>query len=368
MGEVRCPPERELERLLEDELGALERGAIEHHVESCATCQAKLHALVTSAAGAIDQWRTRPSATVSKETTSFLRRLGRETANRASSLAGDPLDAFIPTHVPRIAGYEIEGEIGRGAVGIVYRARHVDLDRHVALKVILAGPYSSPRARRRFRSESQAIARLRHPRIVQVYEIGEQDGCLYLALELVEGGNLAATIAAGPLPAAKAARIVAELAEAIEHAHSHGVIHRDLKPANVLFDDPARDGLAPLRAAHELPCELKITDFGIAKVAYADGSDDHDLTQSGEFLGTPSYTAPEQARGDAKLVGPAADVYSLGAILYELVTGRPPFQAASVVETLMQVAHHDAVPPALLVPGLPRDLDTICMRCLAKDP
>lgn len=373
---VLCPPERDLERLLEEELQELERSSTEEHVEACPQCQVTLERLVTkhpSAAqtGMAAVFGDPVRAAWDPGEVTFLRRLASTTGIGFSSHGnGLGRDADALRGLPEVEGYEVLEEIGRGAVGIVYRARHLGLNRLVALKMILAGPFSSPKARQRFRTESQAIARLRHPHIVQVYDIGEQSGCLYLSLELVEGGNLADSIAAGPRPAIESARIVADLADAVAYAHSHGVIHRDLKPANVLFrsegHDRASAGLgesAPLQA-----CELKITDFGLAKVSSEEGPTEAGVTLSGEFLGTPSYTAPEQARGDARQVGPQADVYSLGAILYELLTGRPPFQGASVVETLVQVAHHVAVPPARLVPGVPRDLDTICSKCLEKVP
>ncbi len=252
-----------------------------------------------------------------------------------------------------MAGYEILEELGRGAVGVVYRARHRALNRLVALKMILAGPHLAPETRQRFRVEAQAIARLQHSNIVQVHEVGEQAGCPYLALELVEGQNLARWIAGVPHPADQAARIVATLAHAVDYAHHHGVIHRDLKPANVLL---AADGTA------------KITDFGLAKILPGPGVAEERMTQSGMILGTPSYIAPEQARGQAKEAGPGVDIYSLGAMLYELLTGRPPFQGTSPMDTLLQAAHQEPVPAARLVAHLPRDLDTICMKCLEKDP
>jgi len=387
VGPTLCPTPRDLELLLAEGLDEPSRHSTERHVESCEVCQARLDHLVLDLQRDLqDDWPGLPAALghapsrAARETTtedasafaaefdSFLRRSRLEARIEGVHARRAATDVTTTDEsLPHVAGYEILGEIGRGAVGIVYRARHLELNRLVAIKMILAGPLSSPKAQQRFRLESQAIARLRHPRIVQVHDVGEQDGRLYLVLELVEGGNLATSIAEGPRAAAKAARIVAELAEAVEHAHTHGVIHRDLKPANVLFHDPSRSGHA-LSTDVDGECQLKITDFGLAKVTSEDAPGEVSVTQSGEFLGTPSYTAPEQARGDAKLVGPQADVYSLGAILYELLTGRPPFQGASVVETLMQVAHHEVVPAVRLVPGVPRDLDTVCAKCLQKDP
>jgi serine/threonine-protein kinase len=347
-----CPPRESLELLLEEALDPEAAESTELHVESCLACQRVLDALVSSSAGSQPAHSAFSSAKSAREAKSpdddaILQRLER----RARRTESDERTA--------VEGYEIFEELGRGAVGIVYRARHRELNRFVALKMILAGPFLSPKARQRFRVESHAIARLQHPNIVQVHDVGEQSGSLYLALELVEGGSLAALLAQGPRASEEAARIVASMARAVEYAHGQGVIHRDLKPANVLISGTSRSLTGR---------ELKITDFGLAKVAPAPGLAEDGMTLSGEFLGTPAYTAPEQARGDTKDVGPRADVYSLGAILYELLTGRPPFQGASALETLLQVAHHEPVSPARLVPEVPRDLDTICLKCLEKDP
>jgi serine/threonine-protein kinase len=250
---------------------------------------------------------------------------------------------------PEVPGYEILGELGRGGMGVVYKARQTALDRPTALKMLLAGAYASPEERARFRAEAVAAARLRHPNVVQVYEVGEHHGRLFLALEYVEGGSLAGRLRAGPLPPAEAARLTAVLARAMQHAHQHGVVHRDLKPANVLLSE---DGTP------------KVADFGLARrLDVASGQ-----TQSGAVVGTPGYMAPEQAEGKGKQVGPAADVYALGAILYELLTGRPPFQAATPLDTLLQVLERDPEPPRRLRPEVPRDLETITLKCLRKEP
>jgi tetratricopeptide (TPR) repeat protein len=251
---------------------------------------------------------------------------------------------------PVLAGYEILGELGRGGMGVVYKARQKGLDRVVALKMILAGAHAGAIHLLRFRTEAEAVARLQHPNIVQIYDIGEQDGLPYFSLEYVDGGSLDKKLGGKPLPAREAARTAAILARAVQCAHEHGIIHRDLKPANVLL---TRDG------------QPKITDFGLAKRLDA-GPDSH--TRSGTLIGTPSYMAPEQARGDVREVGTLADLYSLGAVLYELLTGRPPFQGATLLDTLEQARNQEPVPPRQLNPKVPRDLETICLKCLQKEP
>jgi serine/threonine protein kinase len=247
-----------------------------------------------------------------------------------------------------IPGYEVLEELGRGGMGVVYRAQQKGLKRTVALKMMLAGGHASPETRARFRAEAEAVARLQHPNVVQIYEVGEQEGLPYFALEFCPGGSLAGKASGTSLPPRQAAELVQTLARAMHSAHGAKIIHRDLKPANVLF---TTDG------------QPKITDFGLAKML-----DESGQTQSGTILGTPSYMAPEQAGGKSKDMSPAADTYSLGAILYELLTGRPPFQASTPLDTMLQVISEDPVPPRHLQPKLPRDLETICLKCLAKNP
>lgn len=247
----------------------------------------------------------------------------------------------------QIGPYDIEDEIGRGAAGVVYQARHRVLDRIVALKVL------SPSVMRdnesdRFLSEARAIARLQHPNIVQLFEVGQSGGRPFLALEFVAGGNLARTIAAEPMSQRAAAELVARVARAVAYAHAHGILHRDLKPGNILLGSPG---------------EPKIADFGLAKLI--DSSDGP--TRTGWVIGTPEYMAPEQAAA-AGSVGVAADIYGLGAILYELLTGRPPFRAETPVKTLYQVVWHEVVPVGRLQPDVASDLAIICEKCLAKDP
>ena len=253
------------------------------------------------------------------------------------------------TGLPRILGYEVEAVLGRGGMGVVFRARHLRLNRPVAVKTVLDGGYAGPRARERFQREAEAVAALRHPNVVQVYDVGEEGGRPYLAMELVEGGNLAQKLAGTPQPARPAAALVATLAGAVQAAHDAGIVHRDLKPANILL---------------AAGCTPKISDFGLARRLEGGAG----LTQSGVPVGTPSYMAPEQARGQTNAVGPAADVYALGAILYECLTGRPPFRAATAAETIQQVISQEPAPPSRLNDKVPRDLDTICLKCLYKEP
>ena len=234
-------------------------------------------------------------------------------------------------------------------MGVVYKARQVRLNRPVALKMILAGAHAGAEAAARFLAEAEAVAKLQHPNIVQIFHIGEHDGLPYFEMEYVGGGSLADRLDGTPRPPREAARLVETLAGAMAEAHRLGIVHRDLKPANIL--------LTPEGAP-------KVADFGLAKLLNVESG----LTRTDSILGSPSYMAPEQAEGKTKEVGPAADVYALGAILYELLTGRPPFRGATVLETLEQVKTAEPVPPSRLVPGLPRDVETIALKCLQKDP
>ena len=243
----------------------------------------------------------------------------------------------------------ILGELGRGGMGVVYKARQVNLNRICALKMILAGAHAGPEAAARFLSEAETVARLEHPAIVQIHHLGDHDGRPYLELEYVDGGSLDDRSDGTPLPAGEAAELVEALARAIHYSHGLGVVHRDLKPSNILL---THDGRA------------KIADFGLAKMLDTDSR----ITGSGLILGTPSYMAPEQASGEAKGAGPSADIYALGAILYALLTGRPPFRAATIPETLRQVREEAPVPPCRLQPSLPRDVETITLKCLQKRP
>jgi serine/threonine-protein kinase len=254
-----------------------------------------------------------------------------------------------PREAPKVDGYEILGELGRGGMGVVYKARHLKLDRIVALKMVLAGAHASESQLDRFILEAQAVARLQHPDIVQVFEVGEHDGLPYFSLEFVEGGTLAHKIAGKPMPPRSAAEMALILAGAMQVAHKKNIIHRDLKPANILL---TTEGLP------------KITDFGLAKKL--EDEDSHQ-TRSGAIMGTPSYMSPEQAWGETDKIGPLADQYALGAMLYEMLTGRPPFQGTTPLDTLEQVRSQDPIPPSRLLPKVPKDLETICLKALQKE-
>ncbi len=261
-----------------------------------------------------------------------------------------PANATVAQVFPnRIGQYEVLSEVGRGAFGIVYRARDARLNRTVAIKVLLAGAEATEGDLARFRSEIEALGSLQHPNIVQVYDTGLCNGAPYLVMELIEGGSLASQIRGQPRKAREAAQLIEILARAVHAAHQKGIVHRDLKPANVLI---AQDG------------SLRITDFGLAK--RLDRS--LGISQTGQALGTPSYMAPEQASGKIHEVGPPADIYALGSMLYELLTGRPPFRGPDVLAVLEQVCNSEPLSPSRLVARLPRDLCTICLKCLEKDP
>ncbi len=275
------------------------------------------------------------------------------------------LDAFFPTpghgsdadrlcrtarrHLPQIPGYDVQAILGRGGMGVVYKARHLRLNRLVALKMLIAGAYAGPPERARFQREAEAVASLHHANIVAVYDVGDHEGCPYFTMELLEGGSLAQALAGTPQPARQAAALLITLAEAVQVAHQAGIVHRDLKPANILL------------TAEGTP---KVADFGLARHFEGEPA----LTLSGARIGTPSYMAPEQVIGKAGTIGPAADIYALGALLYEMLTGRPPFRGETAAETERQVIHDEPVSPSRLNTKVPRDLETICLKCLSKEP
>lgn len=267
----------------------------------------------------------------------------------------------------RVGNYELLGELGRGGMGVIYRARQIGLNRLVALKMVLSGEFAGPRELARFQRESEAAARLHHANIVQIYEVGAHEGRPYFSMELVDGGRLDEQLSRELPTPRQSAALLLKLARAAHYAHQRGVVHRDLKPGNILLANcDANHGVAfPLGSNGTGHVEPKISDFGLAK-RVVEGNDQH--TRSGAVVGTPSYMAPEQARGRSAEIGPAADIYSLGAILYELLTRRPPFLAGTPLDTLRQAQHDDPAAPSRLRSSVPRDLDTICLKCLEKDP
>jgi serine/threonine-protein kinase len=367
-------------------LSSAEADEVAAHVECCPPCEQLLARLTGGPelrAGVCD-------STAEESSLDFLDRLADQPLSEleansesahgsARSTPTPPDESPGPRSVlpPALPGYEVLGELGRGGMGVVYKARQVALKRLVALKRILPRHGGDPEQVARFRREAEAAARLQHPQIVQIHEIGEHEGTLYLALEFVDGGSLDRHLAGTPQPVNEAAALVETLARAMHYAHQHGVVHRDLKPANILlaFSCEPRVPSVGAWSPDQAPTEgtrgsqlndvtPKIADFGLAKLQVPGGAGQ---TQSGAILGTPSYMAPEQAEG-RKAVGPAVDVYALGGILYELLTGRPPFKAESALETLQQVCTLDPVPVRRLRPSVPRDLETICLKCLHKEP
>ncbi len=386
-----CPPVKQLQSLLAEQLDDLEVSSLCEHIEGCDSCRRKLDRL--SADVASDKWRrlcADERVSGDRLRADFARRLeqavrGLQTPSLLA-IARDQQAApgGSAPHYQAPEGYELLEMLGRGGMGVVFKARHQKLKRIVALKMLLADRQVEPEGLARFRAEAEILARLHHPNIVQIYEVGEQSGLPFLALEYVEGPSLAAQLEGTPQSPPDAAELIETLARAVHHAHDHGVVHRDLKPANVLLqgraaypprsrqntpDQSQQSNEADLPAAsqwligslaHYVP---KITDFGLAKRL-----DEAGQTVSGQLLGTPGYMAPEQARGPRHAISPATDVYALGAILYQLLTGRPPFQGVTGVDTVMQVLHQDPVSPRRLQPKLPPDLNTICLKCLQKDP
>lgn len=245
--------------------------------------------------------------------------------------------------------FVLRGELGRGGMGVVYRAYQSDLDRTVALKLLTASPFAAPDQRRRFLQEARLASRIRHPNIVTIHEVGELGGQPYFTMDLVAGTNLAALLRRGPLPVDQAVRLMVSVAKAVAHLHQHGVLHRDLKPSNILLDEEGR------------PC---LVDFGLARAV----DDGHEPTVTGTILGTPSYMPPEQAAGRVRELDERSDVYSLGAILYEMLSGRPPFQGDSPFDTVLHVLEREPLSPRTGNRAIPKDLERICLRCLEKSP
>ncbi|MHC5544204.1 serine/threonine-protein kinase, partial [Singulisphaera rosea] len=273
----------------------------------------------------------------------------------AGKFPDNPATNVVVGRPTQIDGYAILGELGRGGMGVVYKAWHDKLHRVVALKMLLGGEFARDDYRLRFRAEAEAFARLQHPNIIQIFDIGEWSApgagspVPYFTLEYVDGGNLGTQMAGNPQPPGWSASWLSTLARAVHHAHCQGIVHRDLKPFNILISP---EGVP------------KVADFGVARWLK---SEDH-LGHDGDILGTPRYMAPEQANGSLHEVGPAADIYSLGVILYEMLTGRPPHQSTSALETLTLVREKEPVPPREIQPRLSRDLETIVLKCLRKEP
>jgi serine/threonine-protein kinase len=273
-----------------------------------------------------------------------------------------------------VPGYQLIEELGRGGMGVVYKASQEGLNRPVALKMILTGAHAGREDLQRFHREAEAAARLQHPNIVHIYEVGVHNGMPFLSLEFCNGGSVAAQLQGRPLPGRDAAELVEVVARAIHAAHLAGVIHRDLKPANILLQKapprpaPCEESGASSEASPRLvECVPKITDFGLAKRITGESAN-RGLTRTGEVMGTPSYMAPEQASGDTSRMGPACDVYGLGAVLYELLTGRPPFIAANNLDTILQVLNQDPLPPRMINRQIDADLERIALKCLEKGP
>jgi tetratricopeptide (TPR) repeat protein len=400
-----CPDPEELRRLIEERLGPVREAEIEAHVESCPTCQDQLERLTarrawaladrdTQEAGGSDRQAPDADLTADVGVTTALDRAvagpprgatpegpmdegvtvdrstgvgpgrtdpeaaGPGDADATETAAGGAIAQDVPRVRPRphtdlawpeIPGYELREKLGEGGMGVVFLARQVGLNRPVAIKMIRGGRQARPEHFARFRIEAEAVARLRHPHIIQIHDIGEVEGLPYVSLELLEGGSLDDRLGGTPRSGREAAELLSSLAEALQVAHDAGIVHRDIKPSNVLF---TRDGVP------------KITDFGLAKRLESDSKQ----TETGAIMGSPSYMAPEQAQGHARDVGPAADLYALGAILYEMLTGRPPFRGVTPIETVRQVVETEVVPPSRLVPKIDRDLETICLKCLNKEP
>jgi eukaryotic-like serine/threonine-protein kinase len=333
-----CPNRQSLQLLLDQGLPTEQTDMVSTHVDHCESCQSVLEEL---SHGSHLKGLGLPSPSAPQPSDGFLKRL----KSNGLSILG-PLDKSSPSYRPTIPGYAIMEELGRGGVGVVFKANQIAIDRIVAVKVLISCERASGPELERFRYEARAAGALNHPNVVRVFEVGECNWGPYVVLEYVSGGTLSRFIRHRPQPAKQAVAMVRQLTDAIAAAHEHGIIHRDIKPSNVLLGD--------------VP---KLTDFGLAKLLNLDSSQ----TQSGMILGTPSYMAPEQARG-SKSIDARTDVYGIGALLYDMLTGRPPFQAAQPIDTIFEVVNHPPIPPRMLDQSIPRDLEAVCLKCLEKEP
>jgi tRNA A-37 threonylcarbamoyl transferase component Bud32 len=361
-----CPDTATLQRFLNDELSAADGAGVKEHVDSCPACQEVLKGLVGNLSESFDAITPLFGAALAAHDSALPTLPPSIPALQVPAEATRPQTELPsgPIHVP---GYEILAEVGRGGMGVVYKARQLRPERIVALKMLLAGRHAEPNDRTRFLREADAVAQLQHPNIVPLYEAGQHGDLPYFTLEFVSGGSLANLLQGKPLPPRDAARLVEQLARGMQYAHERGIIHRDLKPSNILLSEVSGGAVSGKDPTHHSPLtthQPKITDFGLAKKI----ADSAALTATGAVFGTPPYMAPEQARGAAKQVSAAADVYALGAILYECLTGRPPFQGPTSTDTLLQVLQDEPVPPSRLQRSMPRDVETICLKCLEKAP
>ncbi len=370
------------EHLLKGILNDAEEQHLDAHVKSCADCLALLEELTEVSPGSLSPSGLHPRLLPAsrrvdrptentldvhgpaKEVLDRLQRIVRPDAGSSTwnGLRGAPQRGQAPKGtefedgLPWVEGYQVLGVLGRGGMGVVYKAEQLGLQRIVALKMLRGGIVADLSSRSRFRTEVMAVARLQHPNIVQIFEVGQAENQPYYSLEYIEGGSLADKLAGLPQPPRLAAQLVELVARAVHYAHERGIVHRDLKPGNILL------------TAEGAP---KIADFGLAKLLEGEPGAAANTTSSARLIqGTPCYMAPEQADSGApgSGIGTAADVYALGVILYEMLTGQPPFQAKSPLETMLQVLHTEPTPPRRFRPELPRDLETICLKCIAKAP
>lgn len=370
-----CPDARRLELMVQAQLAELEVQKLSEHVLECSACADRLDRLLANDAFLPIVQGLEPEELPEN---SFVEELVERLVqvrpdphlftglNSGGDAPTVPNSHALPS-ATRIPGFEILGELGRGGMGVVYKARHLRLNRLVALKMMRAGGDGGAESLARFQAEAEAVAHLFHPHIVQIHEIGQQGDFPWFAMEYVDGGSLQARVDSRPLEPRAAAEILEKLARAMHYAHENGIVHRDLKPGNILLSVVRTEPHGPaLRTTdnRQLTIIPKIADFGLAK-RLKSGSD---LTRTGQLLGTPSYMAPEQAQGKSGPVGPAVDLYGLGAILYAMLTGRPPFLADTPYNTVLQVIGQDPVPPRRWQPGISPDLETICLKCLAKEP